>query len=102
MQRAAGLKAVGVRRNSAHGVEGDGAAGHGHVMFAAEVCPLVVQLKCFFERDACQFCGDGADAFSGYANTVCNGFGGVLFVEIHLGHLVEDRFMRDASVAVCR
>ena len=53
---AAGLEAVGVGGDAAHGVEGDRAAGHGLVALAAEVGPGAVE----GDRLARRRCGRGA------------------------------------------
>ena len=45
MQRAARLEAIAVSGDTAHGVEAYRAALHGFVGFAAEISPLLIQLK---------------------------------------------------------
>ena len=62
VQGARGLKAVGMGRDAAHGMHGDGAAGHCFVGLAAEICPFLLDFKGFVEGHTGQFCGQRADA----------------------------------------
>ncbi len=100
VQGAAGLKAVGVGGNSAHGVEGHRAARHLFVGLAAEIGPLDVQFERFFKGDASDFIDDSADAPGRDAAALGHGFGGVFVAQVTLCHLVEHRAVRDACDAV--
>ncbi len=80
VQGAAGLKAVGMGGNSAHGMEADRAARHGFVGLAAEIRPFMVQLEGLVKGDAGQFGGNGADFFWLYAAVFGHGLGRVLIV----------------------
>ena len=56
VQRAAGLEAVRVRRNSAHGMKAHGAANHLGVFLAFPVGPRLVDDDLFFKGHACKVC----------------------------------------------
>ena len=56
VQRAAGLEAIGMRRNSAHGMKAHGAANHLGVFLAFPVGPRLVDDDLFFKGHACKVC----------------------------------------------
>ena len=100
MQRPRRLEAVGMRRDTAHGVEADGAAGHGGVGSPTEVGPCAVQGDRVVEGGAGDFGGELADAGRGDAGGAGHGFGGVIIAEIPVGHVVQDRAVGDPGVPV--
>ena len=100
MQRAAGLEAVGMGRNPAHGVEGHGPTRHCLVLFAAEVGPCVVKFKGFVKGDAGDFGGDRFDLAGFDTAAVSNHFGCILWIKVAFGHFMEDRMMRHTLGAV--
>ena len=100
MQRATGLEAVGVRRNTAHGVEADGATCHFAMGLAAEIGPLLIQLKAFLKRHSRDLVGDTANALCGNTATLSDGFGRVFLGHVSLCHQVEHGLVRDARMSM--
>ena len=90
MQRPAGLEAVGMRRDAAHGVDRDGPAQHGLVAGAAEIGPGPGQGDGAFEGDFGQLGGDAADRGGGDAAALGHCFGRMGRVEPGLCHELED------------
>ena len=93
VQRAGGLEAVGMGRNSTHGVEGHRAAGHRGVMVAAEIGPRLIQHKGLVEGDASKLGGKAADSGCCDAAALGNRFGRVFGREIAFGHVLEHSAM---------
>jgi hypothetical protein len=67
-----------MRRDAAHGVEGDGAADHLLVPLSAEIGPGLVEGDLLLEGHAGEFGGDGADARGGDAAALGHGLGRVV------------------------
>ena len=91
VQGAAGLEAVGVRRDAAHGVHADRAAGHGGVALAAEVGPGAGERDGVVEGGVGELGGEAADGRGVEAAGGGDGLGGEGGVEVGLGHELEDR-----------
>ena len=100
MKRAAGLKAVGMCRDAAHGVEADRPPDHLVMPFAAEISPRLVDLKSLVKRDAGQLCRDRTDTVGGNTTALCHGFGGVVVSQIPLCHQVQNGAVRNAGVPI--
>ena len=98
VQRAAGLEAVRMGADAAHGVEADGAALHRLVAPAPEVGPGDGELERLLEGHAGELGGVGADAGGRDAGAVGDGLGRVGRIEIPVDHRVEDGAVRDAPV----
>ncbi len=90
MERPAGLEAVGMGRDAAHGVEADRAAGDGLVPRAAEVGPGLVYGDGLFERRIGEFGGDALDGGGGDAGALGDSFGGVVVREVAVRQALED------------
>ncbi len=88
-------------RDPAHGVDGDGAAGHGAVVEAAEVGPLLRDDGWVVEGGLGDFGGERVDAGGGDAGDLGHGLGRVGGAEVAVGDVVEDGAVGDARVAVC-
>ena len=67
---AAGLEAVGMRRDAAHGVHGDGAPHHLFMVAAEMVRPRNVERDLLLEGGAGQFGGDAPDGLHGNTATL--------------------------------
>ena len=93
VQRAAGLEAVGVRRNPAHGVEGDRAADHGLVPLAPEVGPGLVDDDFLFKGRMRQLGRQPPDGHGRHAGSLGCGFRRVGGVEVALGQQHEHRLV---------
>jgi hypothetical protein len=79
VQRAAGLKAVRVRADATHGVEGDGAADDFVVLVAVDVGPNAIEFDGFVEGDVGDLGRHAFDLVGGDAAAFGDGFGGVVF-----------------------
>ena len=84
----------------AHRVETDRAASHGFVGDAAKVGPFAVQGYGIVERGAGDFGGQLPDAFGGDARGLRHRFRRIVFGQIAVRHVVQDRAVGDACVAV--
>ena len=100
MQRAAGLKAVGMCRYATHGVKRDRAPDHLVVFFASEIGPGTVQLDRFVKGHAREVGGNGTDAFGRNPAAFGDGLWRVGIRKITVRHLVKDRAVRDTFVAI--
>ena len=78
VQRTASLETIGMRADAAHRVEGNRATDDFVVHVAVDVSPVALYFDGFFERYVCDFCGDAANLFGGYAATGGYCFGGVI------------------------
>ena len=94
VQRPAGLEAVGVRRNPAHGVEGDRAADHGLVPLAPEVSPRLVDDDFLFKGRVRQLGRQPPDGHGRHAGSLGCGLRSVGRVEVALGQQHEHRLVR--------
>ncbi len=97
MDGAAGVEAVGVGRDAAHGVHGDRPAAHRLVAAARPVGPGDRQLDRLLEGDMGELGGDPPDRRCGDAAALGDRIGRIAVVEIALGEQLEDR---DAAPAV--
>ena len=91
MQGAAGLEAVGVRRDAAHRVHRHRAAGHGRVALAAEVGPGAGKRDRALEGDLGELGGEAADGVGRDAAGRGDGLGGERGVEVGVGDQLEHR-----------
>ena len=79
MDGAAGVEAVGVGRDAAHGMHGDGPA-NGFVMAAAKIIrPWNVQFNGLVERRMRQLGRDAPHGFGRNCASLRHGFGGIIF-----------------------
>ena len=93
MQRTAGLKAIGMRGNTPHGMKTHRPAAHFGMPFASKIGPSLVQFKGLVEGHTRQFSRNRANASCGDANLFGNGLWGVCIAQIPLDHRVKDRAM---------
>ena len=90
VQRPAGLEAVGVGRDAAHGVHGDGAGGGGCVPLAPEVGPGARHLEGLVEGGLGEARGEGVDARGFDPAALGHRLGGVASVHVALDQGPED------------
>ena len=89
MQRAGGLKAVGMGRNAAHGVERHGAAQHGVVGITAKICPRLFDFNRLVKGHIGQFRRQCADACGGDAAPLGHSLGRVFGGKVAFGHVLK-------------
>ncbi len=91
MQRAAGLEAVRMRRNSAHGMHRDRPADHAVMLFALPVGPGLLDHHFLFKGGLGQIGRQLADPLGRDANLRGHRFRRVIICQIGLGHQREGR-----------
>ena len=95
MQRAAGLKAVGMRGDAAHRVHRDGPADHLVVRAAVHVGPADRQFDRLLERYLRHFQREPGDRLGGNAALCGHALGRIAIVEIAFGRKCQTRSWRD-------
>ena len=90
MQRAAGLKTVGMRGDTAHRVHRNRAADHLVVRAAVHVGPADRQFDRLLERDLCHFQREAGDRLGRNAALCGHALGRIAIVEIAFGREAED------------
>jgi hypothetical protein len=89
MQHAGSVEAIGVGRDTAHGVHADGTADRLVMAAAQPVGPWNVELDRFFEGSMRQLGGDALDGGGGDAGLLCHALGRVFVAEKPLGEELE-------------
>ncbi len=91
MERAAGVKAVGMRGDAAHGMHRDGSSAHGLMALAVGVGPGHRQFDGLLERGVGELGGEAADGVGRHATLFGDGVGRILRIAIAFGDQLEDR-----------
>ena len=91
MQCAGGLEAVGMRRDSAHGMKADRAADHPVMPVAAKIDPRVIQLERLVKGDTGKLGGKFADARGLDPDAGGDGLGFIFSLQIARGQVLEHR-----------